>query len=113
MEKFLYPTHPVVFIKIRKFLFSTNLTLNNINDFRKIYIFYKDICQNFLNVLVLSNQISKFPNILTEEDLHQKIDEIVIHNTLKNLKQRKKLLIQKNVWKIHSIICQVFHLLKF
>ena len=44
MEKYLYPNHPLRCItcgpsNMAKSVFLTNLLLNNINDFEKIYIY--------------------------------------------------------------------------
>ena len=61
MEKFLYPTHPVRCIisgpsNSGKSFFLTNLILNIINEYHKIYIYspslHQILYQKKLNVLV-------------------------------------------------------------
>ena len=88
MEKFLYPIHPLRCIltgpsECGESVFLTNLILNIINEFDKIYIYspslYKDLYQKLIKFL--SNYIPNniIPNILNEEDVDVVIDEIV-HN---------------------------------
>ena len=86
MEKYLYPKHPVRCIITRpsecgKSVFLTNLILNIINEFDKIYIFSPSLHQDLYQKLIkcFSNfiPIHIIPNILNEEDLDIVIDEIV------------------------------------
>ena len=64
MEKFLYPTHPVRCMKTGpsecgKSLFPTNLFLNVINEFEKIFIYSPTPHQDF------NQKITKcFPNYI-------------------------------------------------
>ena len=62
MEKFLYPSHPIRCIicgpsESGKSVFLTNLILNVINEYDKIYIYspnlHQDLYQKLLNVLVI------------------------------------------------------------
>ena len=86
MEKILYPNHPVRCIitgpsECGKSVFLTNLILNIINEYDKIYIYSPSIHQNIYQKLIrcFSNYIPIHirPNILNEEDIHIVIDEIV------------------------------------
>ena len=86
MEKFLYPKHPVRCIKtgpsnVGKSVFLTNLILNIINEYDKIYIYSSSLHQNLYQKLIkgFSNYIAIhiIPNILNEKDLDIVIDEIV------------------------------------
>ena len=86
MEKILYPTHPVRCIitapsECGKSVFLTNLILNNINEYYKIYIYsaslhqylYQNINKCFINYI----PIHIIPNILNEEDIDIVIEDIV------------------------------------
>ena len=84
MEKFLYPTHPVRCIitgpsECGKSVFLTNLILNIINEYDKIYIYspspHQDIYQKLIKCFSIFIPIHIIPNILNEEDIV--IDEIV------------------------------------
>ena len=86
MEKFLYPNHPVRCIitgpsECRKSVFLTNLILNIINDYDKIYIFSPSLHQDLYQRLIecFSNFIPNniIPNILNEEDNNIVKEEIV------------------------------------
>ena len=86
MEKFLYPSHPVRCIITRpsssgKSVFLTNLILNIINEYDKIYIYSPSIHQDLYQKLTkcFSNYIPIhiIPKILNEEDIDIVIDEIV------------------------------------
>ena len=72
MEKYLYPNHPVRCIKTGpsecgKSVFLTNLILNIINEYEKIYIYSPSLHQDFYQKLIkcFSNYIpiNKIPNI--------------------------------------------------
>ena len=85
MEKFLYPNHPVRCIitgpsECGKSVFLTNLILNNINEYDKIYIYSPSLHQGLYQKLIKcsSNSIPKhiIPNILIE-DIDVVIEEIV------------------------------------
>ena len=86
MEKFLYPSHPVRCIitgpsECGKSEFLTNLILNIINEYDKIYIYSPSIHQELYQKLIkcFSNYIPIhiIPNILNEEDIDIVIEEIV------------------------------------
>ena len=86
MEKFLYPTHPVRCIKCGpsssgKSVFLTNLILNIINEYDKIYIYSPSLHQNLYQKLIkcFSNHIPIhiIPNILNEEDIDVVIEEVI------------------------------------
>ena len=86
MEKFLYPTHPVRCIitgpsECGKSVFQTNLILNIINEYDKIYIYSPSLHQNLYQRLIkcFSNYIPIhiISNILNEEDIDVVIQEIV------------------------------------
>ena len=86
MEKFLYPTHPVRCIitgpsECGKSVFLTNLILNVINEYDKIYIYSPSLHQDLYQKLIkcFSNYIPIhiIPNILNEEDIDLVIEEIV------------------------------------
>ena len=85
MEKFLYPKHPVRCIITGpsccgKSVFLTNLILNIINEYDKIYIYSPSLHQAFyqklfkcFNIYIAINII---PNILNEEDIDVVKEEI-------------------------------------
>ena len=86
MEKFLYPKHPVRCIitgpsECGKSVFLTNLILNIINEYDKIYIYSPSLHQDLYQKLIkyFSNfiPIHIIPNILNEEDLDIVIEQIV------------------------------------
>ena len=86
MEKNLYPQHPVRCIitgpsNSGKSVLLTNLFLNIINAYDKIYIYSTSLRQDLYQNLIicLSNYIPIYiiPNILKEEDIEIVIDEIV------------------------------------
>ena len=86
MEKFLYPIHPVRCIitgpsACGKSVFLTNLILNNINDYDKIYIYspslHQDLYQKLLKRFSNYIPINIIPNILNDDDIDIVIDEIV------------------------------------
>ena len=86
MEKILYPTHPLRCIitgpsECGKSVFLTNLILNIINEYDKIYIYSPSLHQDLYQKLIkcFSNYIpiNIIPNILNEEDFDVVIEEIV------------------------------------
>ena len=86
MEKFLYPNHPVRCIitgssECGKSVFFTNLILNIINEYDKIYIYSRSLHQDLNQKLnkCFSNYIPIhiIPNILSEEDIVLVIEEVV------------------------------------
>ena len=86
MEKSLYPNHPVRCIitgpsECDKSVFLTNLILNIINDYDKIYIYSPSLHQDLYQKLIecLSNYIPIhiIPNILNEVGIDVVIEEIV------------------------------------
>ena len=86
MDKILYPTHPVRYIitsssECGKSVILTNLILNIINEYDKIYIYSPILLQDLYQKLFkcFSNYIPihVIPNVLNEEDIDIVIDEIV------------------------------------
>ena len=86
MVKFLYPTHPVRCIitgpsECGKSVFLTNLILNVINEYDKIYIYSPSLNQELHRKLIkcFSNYIPShiIPKILNEADIDIVFDEIV------------------------------------
>ena len=92
MEKILYPQHPVRCIitgpsECGKSVFLTNLILNIINEYDKIYIYSPSLHQNLYQKLIkcFTNYIPIhiIPNILNEEDIDIVIGEIVKNKDFK------------------------------
>ena len=86
MEKILYPTHPVRCnitgpSECGKSVFLTNLILNIITEYDKIYIYSPSLHQDLYQKLIkgFSNYISIhiIPNISNEADIDIVIDELV------------------------------------
>ena len=86
MEKFLYPNHPVRCIitgpsECGKSVFLTNLLLNIINEYDKIYIYspslHQDLYQRLFKCFRNYIPIHIIPNILNEEDIDIVIEDIV------------------------------------
>ena len=86
MEKILYPNHPVRCIiagpsECGKSVFLTNLILNIINEYDKIYIYSPSLHQHLyqkLNKCFKNNiPIHIIPNILYEENVDIVIEELV------------------------------------
>ena len=86
MEKIIYPTHPVRCIisgpsECGKSVFLTNLILNIINEYDKIFIYSPSLHQDSYQKLIkcFSNYIPFhiIPSILNEADIDIVIDEIV------------------------------------
>ena len=86
MDKILYPTHRVRRIitgpsECGKSVFLTNLILNMINEYNKIYIYSPSLHQDFYQKIIksFSNFIPNhiIPKILNEEDIDVVIEEIV------------------------------------
>ena len=86
MDKILYPTHPIRCIitgpsNVGKTYFLTNIILNIINEYDKIYIYSPSLHQDLYQKLIkcFSNYIPIhiIPNILNEEDIDVVIEEIV------------------------------------
>ena len=93
MEKFLYPTHPVRCIitgprECGKSVFPTNLILNIINEYDKIYIYSPSLHQDLYQKLVkwFSNYIPihTIPNILNDEDIDIVMNELVNNKNFQN-----------------------------
>ena len=93
MEKFLYPNYTIrciitSFSECGKSVFLTNLTLNNNNEYNKIYIHSPSLHQEFYQELIkyFNNYvpINIIPNILNEEDIDIVIDEIVNNKDFQN-----------------------------
>ena len=88
MDKILYPTHPVRCIitgplNVGKSVFLTNLYLNTINDYDKIYIYspslHQDLYQKLFKCFGNYIPIRIIPNNLNEEDIEVVIEEIDIN----------------------------------
>ena len=86
MEKILYPSHPCRCIitgpsNVGKSFFLTNLILNIINEYDKIYIYSPSLHQEFYQKLIkcFSNYIpiNIIQNILNEEDLDLVIEDVI------------------------------------
>ena len=86
MEKYIYPTHPVRCIitgpsECGKSVFLTNLILNIINEYDKIYIYSPSLHQDLYQKLIkcFSNYIPIhiIPNILNETDIDIVIEEVI------------------------------------
>ena len=86
MEKILYPSHPLRCIitgpsESGKSYFLTNIILNIINEYDKIYIYSPSLHQDLYQKLIrcFSNYIpiNIIPNILNEENIDIVIEEIV------------------------------------
>ena len=86
MDKILYPSHPVRCIivgpsNVGKSVFLSNLILNIINEYEKIFIYSPSLLQDLHQRLIkcFSNYIpiNISPNILNEEDIDIVIDELV------------------------------------
>ena len=86
MNKILYPPHPVRCIitgpsSSGKSYFLTNLILNIINEYDKIYIYSPSLHQNLYQRLIKCfnnyKPINKISEILNEEDLDILIEEII------------------------------------
>ena len=89
MEKFLYPTHPVTCIitgpsECGKSYFLTNLFLNIVNEYDKMYIYSPSLHQELYQKIVkcFSNNIpiQIIPNILNEEDIDIVFEEVINNN---------------------------------
>ena len=92
MEKYLYPSHPCRVIITDpscsgKSIFLTNLILNIINEYDKIYIYSPSLHQELYQKLIkyFSNYIpiNIIPNILNEEDIDIVIEQIVNNKDFK------------------------------
>ena len=86
MEKILYPSHPCRCIitgpsNTGKSVFLTNIILNIINEYDKIYIYspslHQDLYQRLIKCFTNYIPINIIPNILSEEDIYIVIDELV------------------------------------
>ena len=86
MEKFLYPNHPVRCIitgpsSSGKNVFLTNLILNIINEYDKIYIYspslHQDLYQKLFKCFSNYIPINIIPNIINETDIDIVIEEMV------------------------------------
>ena len=86
MDKILYPSHPLRCIitgpsNVGKTHFLTNIFLNIINEYDKIYIYSPSLHQDLYQKLIrcFSNYlpINIIPNILNDEDIDIVIEEIV------------------------------------
>ena len=86
MEKILYPSHPcrVIFTgpsNVGKSVFLTNIILNVINEYDKIYIYSPSLHQNLYQKLIkcFNNKIpiNIISNILNEENLDLIIEEVI------------------------------------
>ena len=85
MDKILYPKHPCRAIitgpsNVGKTYFLTNIILNIIKEYDKIYIYspslHQDLYQRLIKCFINYIPIHIIPNILNEEDIDIVIDEI-------------------------------------
>ena len=86
MENILYPTHPIRCVitgpsECGKSYFLTNLILNILNEYNKIYIYspslHQDSYQKLIKCFTNYVPIQKISNILNEADIDMVIEEIV------------------------------------
>ena len=86
MDKFLYPNHPLRCIitgpsNVGKTFFLTNIILNIINEYDKIYIYspslHQDLYQKIIKCISNNIPIHIIPNILNEENLDLIIEEVI------------------------------------
>ena len=86
MEKFLYPTHPCRCIitgpsNVGKSVFLTNLILNILNEYDKIYIYspslHQEINQKLIKCFTNYIPIHIISNILNEADIDIVIEEVI------------------------------------
>ena len=85
-DKFLYPNHPVRCIitgpsSSGKSVFLTNLILNIINEYDKIYIYspslHQDLYQKVIKCFSNYIPIHIIPNILNDDDIDIVIEEVI------------------------------------
>ena len=97
MEKILYLNHPIRCIITGpscngKSVFLTNLILNNINEYDKIYIsspsLHQDLYQKLIKCFSNYIPIKKIPNIVNEEDIDIVIEELVNNKEFENRRPR-------------------------
>ena len=86
MDKILYPSHPCRCIitgpsNVGKTYFLTNIILNIINEYDKIYLFspslHQDLYQRLIKCFTNYIPINIIPNILNEEDIDILLNELV------------------------------------
>ena len=86
MDKILYPNHPCRCIKTGpsnsgKTFFLTNIILNIINEYDKIYIYspslHQDLYQRLIKCFTNYIPINIIPNILNEDDIDILLNELV------------------------------------
>ena len=86
MDKKLYPSHPCRVIvcgpsESGKSVFLTNIILNIINEYDKIYIYspslHQDLYQKLIRCFINHIPINIIPNILHNEDIDILIGEII------------------------------------
>ena len=92
LEQFLYPNHPIRCIitgpsNVGKSVFLTNLILNAINEYDKIYLFSPSLHQDFYRKLIKRFSsyipIHIIPNILDQEGIDIVIGEIINNKDFK------------------------------
>ena len=88
MDRVLYPTHPVRCIitgpsECGKSVLLTNLILNIINEYNRIYIYspslHQDLYQKLFKCFSINIPTHIIPNILNEEDIDIVTDELNIN----------------------------------
>ena len=101
MEIFLYTNHPLRCIicgpnSSGKSVFPTNLILNFIKEYEKIYInspsFHQDFHQKIFKCFKNFIPINIIPNILNEKDIDIVIEETFNNKDLKNQILKQKLM---------------------
>ena len=92
MDKILYPNHPVRCIiagpsECGKSYFLTNLILNIINEYDKIYIYspslHQELYQKLIKCFINHIPILLIPNFLNEEDNDEVIEEVINNKDFK------------------------------
>ena len=92
MDTILYPTHPIRCIitgpsECGKSVFLTNIILNIINEYDKIYIYspslHQDLYQKLIKCFINYIPIHIIPNILNEEDIDILIDKLLNNKVFK------------------------------
>ena len=92
MENFLYLQHPVKCIitgpsECGRSVSLTNLILNNITEYDKVYIYspsiHQELYQKIIKCFTICIPIHIIPNILNEEDIDIVIEEIVNNKDFK------------------------------
>ena len=99
MDKIFFPTHPVTCIITRpsecgKSYFLTNLILNIINEYNKIYNYspslHQDLYQKRIKCFINYITIHIITNILNEEDIDLVSEEIINNIRFSKIRYRNR-----------------------